>query len=64
MTGRKGNDSRISNVATRKIARVKGIYISNDLASTKVKERKEGHISIGQLGNIVTTSYYRVLAVV
>jgi hypothetical protein len=44
MTGRKKHESRISNAATHKIAGVKGIYISNDPTSTKVKERKEEHI--------------------
>jgi hypothetical protein len=44
MTGRKKRESRISNAATRKTAGVKGIYISNDSTSTKVKERKEEHI--------------------
>jgi hypothetical protein len=42
--GRKKHESRISNAATRKIAGVKVIYISNDSTSTKVKERKEEHI--------------------
>jgi hypothetical protein len=63
-TGRKKDESRISNAATRETAGVKGIYISNDSTSTKVKERKEEHIQTDQLGNIITTSYYRVLAVV
>jgi hypothetical protein len=43
-TGRKKHESRISNAATRKATGVKGIYISNDSTSTKVKERKEEHI--------------------
>jgi hypothetical protein len=49
---------------TRKIAGVKSIYINNDPTSAKVKERAEEHIQIGQLGNIITTSHYRVLAMV
>jgi hypothetical protein len=44
MIGRKKRESRISNAVTHKTAGVKGIYISNDLTSTKVKERKEEHI--------------------
>jgi hypothetical protein len=42
--GRKKHESRISIAATRKTTGVKGIYISNDSTSTKVKERKEEHI--------------------
>jgi hypothetical protein len=41
---RKKRESRISNATTRKTAGVKGIYISNDSTSTKVKEREEEHI--------------------
>jgi hypothetical protein len=63
-TGRKKHESRISNAATHKTTGVKGIYISNDSTSTKVKERKEEHIQTGQPGNIITTSYYRVFKVV
>jgi hypothetical protein len=40
------------------------IYISNDPTSTKVEERAEEHIQTGQRGNIITTSYYKVLAMV
>jgi hypothetical protein len=40
------------------------VYISNDPTSTKVEERTEEHIQTGQLGNIITTSYNRVLAMV
>jgi hypothetical protein len=43
-TGRKRHESGISNAATRKIAGVKDIYISDDSTSAKVKERKEEHI--------------------
>jgi hypothetical protein len=43
-TGKKNHESRISNAATHKAARVKDIYISNDSISTKVKEREEEHI--------------------
>jgi hypothetical protein len=64
MTGRKNNKSRISNAATCKATGVKDIYISNDSTSAKVKEREEEHIKIGQPGNIITTSYYRVSKVV
>jgi hypothetical protein len=49
---------------TRKIAGVKSIYISNDPTSTNVEERAEEHIQTGQLGNIIATSYYRVLEMV
>jgi hypothetical protein len=49
---------------TRKTAGVKSIYISNDPTSAKVEERAEEHIQTDQLGNIITTSYYRVLAMV
>jgi hypothetical protein len=63
-TGRKKHEPRISNATTRKIARVKGIYIGNDPTSTKVEKREEEHIQTGQLGNFITTSYYRVLIVV
>jgi hypothetical protein len=45
---------------TRKTARVKIIYISNDPTSAKVEERKEEHIKTGQPGNNITTSYYGV----
>jgi hypothetical protein len=64
MTGRKKHELGIPNATTRKTAGVKSIYISNDPTSTKVKERAKEHIQIGQLGNIITTSYYRVLAMV
>jgi hypothetical protein len=64
MTRRKKHESRISNAATRKTTGVKGIYISNDSSSAKVKERKEEHIQTGQPGNIITASYYRVSKVV
>jgi hypothetical protein len=63
-TGRKKYESRIPNATTRKIAGVKSIYISNDPTSTKVEKRAEEHIQTGKLGNIITTSYYRVLAMV
>jgi hypothetical protein len=63
-TGRKKYESKISNATTRKIAGVKSIYISNNPTSAKVEERKEEHIKTGQLGNIITTSYYRVFEVV
>jgi hypothetical protein len=42
----------------------KYIYISNDPTSTKVEERAEEHIQTSQLGNIITTSYYRIPAMV
>jgi hypothetical protein len=38
----------------------KYIYISNDPTNTNVEERAEEHIQTGQLGNIITTSYYRI----
>jgi hypothetical protein len=60
MTRRKKHESRISNATTRKTTGVKGIYIRNDSASAKVKERKKEYIQTGQPGNIITTSYYRV----
>jgi hypothetical protein len=63
-TGRKKHKSGIPNAMTRKIAGVKSIYISNDPTSTKVKERAEEHIQTCQLGNIITTSYYRIPAMV
>jgi hypothetical protein len=49
---------------TRKIAGVKSIYISNDPTGAKVQERTEEHIQTGKPGNIITTSYYRVPAMV
>jgi hypothetical protein len=64
MTGRKKHESRIPNATTRKTAGVKSIYISNDPTSTKVEETTEEHIQAGQLGNIITTSYNKVLAMV
>jgi hypothetical protein len=64
MTGRKKHESGIPNAMTRKTAGVKSIYISNDPTSTEVEERAEEHIQIGQLGNIITTTYYRILAMV
>jgi hypothetical protein len=63
-TRRKKHELRISNAATRKTTGVKGIYISNDSTSAKVKERKKEHIQTGQPGNIITASYYRVSKVV
>jgi hypothetical protein len=60
MTGRKKHKSGIPNAMTHKTVGVKSIYISNDPTSTKVEERAEEHIQIGQLGNIITTSYYRI----
>jgi hypothetical protein len=60
----KKHESRISNATTRKTAGIKSIYISNDPTSAKVEERDKEHIKTGQLGNIITTSYYRVLEVV
>jgi hypothetical protein len=62
--GRKRHKSRISDATTHKTAGVKSIYISNDPTSTKVEERKEEHIKIGQPGNNITTSYYGVSKVV
>jgi hypothetical protein len=62
--GRKKHESRISNTMTRKTAGVKSIYISNDPTSTKVEERKEEHIKIGQPGNNITTSHHGVSKVV
>jgi hypothetical protein len=44
---RKKHKSRISNAGTRKTARIKSIYISNDPTSTKVEKRKEEHIKTG-----------------
>jgi hypothetical protein len=64
MTGRKKHESGIPNATARKTAGVKSIYISNDPTSTKVEERAEEHIQTGQLGNIITTSYYRIPAMV
>jgi hypothetical protein len=49
---------------TRKTAGVKSVYISNDPTSTKVEERKEEHIKIGQPSNNITTSHYEVSKVV
>jgi hypothetical protein len=63
-TWRKKHESGIPNATTHKIAGVKSIYISNDSTSTKVEERAEEHIQTGQLGNIITTSYYRIPAMV
>jgi hypothetical protein len=63
-TERKKHESRIPNAMTHKTAGVKSIYISNDPTSTKVEERAEEHIQTGQLGNIITTSYYRIPAMV
>jgi hypothetical protein len=63
-TGRKKNESGIPNATARKTAGVKSIYISNDQTSTKFEERAEEHIQTSQLGNIITTSYYRISAMV
>jgi hypothetical protein len=64
VTERKKHDSGIPNATTRKTVGVKGIYISNDPTGAKVQERAEEHIQIGKPGNIITTSYYRVPAMV
>jgi hypothetical protein len=64
MTGRKKQESRISNAMTCKTAGVKSVYISNDPPSTKVEERKEEHIKTGQTSNNITTSYHGVSKVV
>jgi hypothetical protein len=63
-TRRKKHESRISNAPTHKTTGVKGIYISNDSTSAKVKKRKKEHIQTGQPGNIITASYYKVSKVV
>jgi hypothetical protein len=52
MTRRKRHKSRISNAATHKTTGVKGIYISNDSTSAKVKERK----SISRQVNLAISS--------
>jgi hypothetical protein len=59
MTGRKKHESRISNAATHETARVKGIYISNDSTSTKVKERKSisRHVNLAISSPPATTEY-------
>jgi hypothetical protein len=51
--GRKKRESRISNAATHKTARDKGIYISNDSTSTKVKEERK---SISRQVNLAISS--------
>jgi hypothetical protein len=64
MTGRKKHESGIPNATTHKAAGVKSIYISNHPTGAKVQERAEEHIQTGKPGNIITTGYYRVPAMV
>jgi hypothetical protein len=42
----------------------KSIHICNDPTSAKIQERAEEHIQTSKSSNIITTSYYRVPAVV
>jgi hypothetical protein len=63
-TGRKKHESGIRNTTTRKASGVNSIYICNDLTGAKVQERAEKDIQTSEPGNIITTSYYRILAMV
>jgi hypothetical protein len=62
--GGKKHELGIPNATAHKIAGVKSIYISNDPTGAKVQERAKKHIHTGKPGNIITTSYYRVPAMV
>jgi hypothetical protein len=64
MAWRKTHKSRISNAKASKIPRVKSLRISYDSTGAQVEERAKEHIKASKLSNIVTTSYYGVLAVV
>jgi hypothetical protein len=64
MTRRKKYESGIPNATTHKAVGVKSIYICNDPTGAKVQERAEEHIQTSKPGNIITTSYYRVPAMV
>jgi hypothetical protein len=63
-TGRKKHESGIPNAMTCKASGVKSIYICHDPTGAKVQERAEKYIQTSNPGNIITTSYYRISAVV
>jgi hypothetical protein len=62
--GKEKYESRIPSTATSKASGVKSIYICNDLTGAKVQERAEEHIQTSKIRYIITTSHYRVPAVV
>jgi hypothetical protein len=57
-------ESRIPSTETSKTLGVKSIYTCNDPTSAKIQERAEEHIQTSKLSYIMTTSHYRVPAVV
>jgi hypothetical protein len=63
-TGRKEYESKIPSIASSKTSGVKSTYICNDPTGAKIQERAKEHIKTSKPSNIITTSYYRVLAVV
>jgi hypothetical protein len=63
-TGRKKYESGIPSTTSSKTSGVKNIYICNDPTGAKIQERAKGYIQTSKPSNIITTSYYRVLAVV
>jgi hypothetical protein len=57
-------ESRIPSTETSKTLGVESIYTCNDPTSAKIQERAEEHIQTSKLSYIMTTSHYRVPAVV
>jgi hypothetical protein len=45
-------------------SRVKGVHICDDPAYPKIQERAEKYIKASKPSNIVTTSHYRIFAMV
>jgi hypothetical protein len=57
-------ESGIPSTATSKKSGVESIYICNDPTSAKIQERVQEHIQASKPSYIITTSHYRVPAVV
>jgi hypothetical protein len=64
MAGKEKYESGIPSTATSATSRVKSIYICNDPTGAKIEERAEEHIQTSKPSYILTTSHYRVPAVV
>jgi hypothetical protein len=63
-TGKEKYESGIPSIATSKTCGVESIYICNDPTGAKIQERAKEHIQTSKPSYIITTSHYRVPAVV